>query len=464
MTDINSLLKLRHYYETGTTRPYAFRMEKLKKFKAAVLKYEKEIETALYSDLKKSPEEAYATETGLLLAELSIAIKNLHRWMRPERKGTNLVNLPSSTYLVKDPLGVVLIIGAWNYPLQLLLIPLVGAIAGGNCAVIKPSELAPATAGIIEKIITEIFPAEYVLTVQGNGAEVVPSMMSARTPSGNSFRFDHVFYTGSIPVGKSIYQLAAKDLIPVTLELGGKSPAIVEADASLKATARRIVLGKFINSGQTCIAPDYLLVHESVKDKLIEQMKDSIEHFYTKDPSTSYSYSKVINERRFDKLLTYLQQGTIIYGGNHDKSKLYIQPTLIDNVSLSALVMTEEIFGPILPVFTFTAMEDAISIVQRNPDPLAFYLFTSSSQKEKEWVQKISFGGACINNAAWHFANHHIPFGGIRSSGIGSYHGKSTFEIFTHKKPVMKTPTWFDPDLKYPPFEKKMKWFKRFIK
>jgi len=341
---------------------------------------------------------------------------------------------------------------------------LVGAIAGGNCAVIKPSELAPATAGIIEKIITEIFPAEYVLTVQGNGAEVVPSMMSARTPSGNSFRFDHVFYTGSIPVGKSIYQLAAKDLIPVTLELGGKSPAIVEADASLKATARRIVLGKFINSGQTCIAPDYLLVHESVKDKLIEQMKDSIEHFYTKDPSTSYSYSKVINERRFDKLLTYLQQGTIIYGGNHDKSKLYIQPTLIDNVSLSALVMTEEIFGPILPVFTFTAMEDAISIVQRNPDPLAFYLFTSSSQKEKEWVQKISFGGACINNAAWHFANHHIPFGGIRSSGIGSYHGKSTFEIFTHKKPVMKTPTWFDPDLKYPPFEKKMKWFKRFIK
>ncbi len=287
MTDINSLLKLRHYYETGTTRPYAFRMEQLKKFKAAVLKYEKEIETALYSDLKKSPEEAYATETGLLLAELSIAIKNLHRWMRPERKGTNLVNLPSSTYLVKDPLGVVLIIGAWNYPLQLLLIPLVGAIAGGNCAVIKPSELAPATAGIIEKIITEIFPAEYVLTVQGNGAEVVPSMMSARTPSGNSFRFDHVFYTGSIPVGKSIYQLAAKDLIPVTLELGGKSPAIVEADASLKATARRIVLGKFINSGQTCIAPDYLLVHESVKDKLIEQMKDSIEHFYTNDPSTS---------------------------------------------------------------------------------------------------------------------------------------------------------------------------------
>jgi aldehyde dehydrogenase (NAD+) len=464
MTDINSLLKLRHYYETGITRPYAFRVEQLKKFKAVVLKYEKEIEAALYADLKKSPEEAYATETGLLLAELNTAIKNLRQWMRPERRGTNLVNLPSSSYIVKDPLGVVLIIGAWNYPLQLLLIPLVGAIAGGNCAVIKPSELAPATAGIVEKMMTEIFAGEYILTVQGNGAEVVPAMMSARTPSGNLFRFDHVFYTGSIPVGKSIYQLAAKDLIPVTLELGGKSPAIVEADASLKATARRIVMGKFINSGQTCVAPDYVLVHASVKDKLIGQIKDSIEHFYTSDPSTSYSYSKIINERRFDKLLTYLQQGTIIYGGNHDRSKLYIQPTLIDNVSLDAPLMTEEIFGPVLPVFTFNTMEEAIRIVQRNADPLAFYLFTSSSSKEKEWVEKVSFGGACINNAAWHFANHHIPFGGIRNSGIGSYHGKSTFEVFTHRKPVMKTPTWFDPDIKYPPFEKKLKLFRWVIR
>src|SRR5882724_7758464 len=250
MTDINSLLKLRSYYETGITRPYSFRIEQLKKLKAAVLKHEKEIEAALYTDLKKSPEETYATETGLLLAELNTSIKHLRQWMRPERKGTNLVNLPSSSYIVKDPLGAVLIIGAWNYPLQLLLIPLIGAIAGGNCAVIKPSELSPTTADVIEKIIAEIFPAEYVLTVQGNGAEVVPAMM-------NVFRFDHVFYTGSITVGKSIYQLAAKDLIPVTLELGGKSPAIVEADASLKATARRIVLGKFINSGQTCVAPDY---------------------------------------------------------------------------------------------------------------------------------------------------------------------------------------------------------------
>ena len=457
MTDINSLLKLRSYYETGITRPYAFRIEQLKKFKATVIKYEKEIEAALYADLKKSPEETYATETGLLLAELNTTIKHLRQWMQPERKSTNLVNLPSSSYIVKDPLGVVLIIGAWNYPLQLLLIPLVGAIAGGNCAIIKPSELSLATATLIEKIIGEIFSSDYVLTVQGNGAEVVPAMM-------NSFRFDHVFYTGSIPVGKSIYQLAAKDLVPVTLELGGKSPAIVEADASLKATARRIVLGKFVNSGQTCIAPDYVLVHVSVKDKLIEQMKNSIENFYSCDPSTSYSYSKIINERRFDKLLTYLQQGTIIYGGKHDRPTLYIQPTLIDNVSLDAPLMTEEIFGPILPVFTFNTMEEAINIVKRNADPLAFYLFTSSSQKEKEWVERVSFGGACINNAAWHFANHHLPFGGIRNSGIGAYHGQSTFEVFTHKKPVMKTPTWFDPDIKYPPFKGKLKLFKWVIR
>jgi aldehyde dehydrogenase (NAD+) len=457
MTDINSLLKLRSYYETGITRSYAFRIEQLKKFKAAVIKYQKEIEAALYADLKKSPEETYATETGLLLAELNTTIKHLRQWMQPERKSTNLVNLPSSSYIVKDPLGVVLIIGAWNYPLQLLLIPLVGAIAGGNCAVIKPSELSPVTAALIEKIIAEIFSSDYILTVQGNGAEVVPAMM-------NSFRFDHVFYTGSIPVGKSIYQLAAKDLVPVTLELGGKSPAIVEADASLKATARRIVLGKFVNSGQTCIAPDYVLVHASVKDKLIRQMKNTIEDFYTSDASASYSYSKIINERRFDKLLTYLQQGTIIYGGNHDKSKLYIQPTLMDNVSLDAPLMTEEIFGPILPVFTFNTTEEAINIVKLNADPLAFYLFTSSSQKEKEWVERVSFGGACINNAAWHFANHHLPFGGIRNSGIGAYHGKSTFEVFTHKKPVMKTPTWFDPDIKYPPFKGKLKLFKWVIR
>jgi aldehyde dehydrogenase (NAD+) len=280
----------------------------------------------------------------------------------------------------------------------------------------------------------------------------------------NAFRFDHVFYTGSIPVGKIIYQLAAKDLVPVTLELGGKSPAIVEADADLTTAAKRIVLGKFINAGQTCIAPDYLLVHESLKEKLVEKMKSLIEKFYTADASASYDYGKIINERRFNKLVSYLSLGNILAGGRYDQSKLFIAPTLIDNVSLDAPVMTEEIFGPIMPVHTFSNTDEAMKIVQRNADPLAFYLFTSDKKKEQAWINKIPFGGGCINNADWHFTNIHLPFGGVGSSGLGAYHGKYTFNTFTRLKPVMKTPTWFDPSLKYPPFKGKLKLFKWFIR
>jgi aldehyde dehydrogenase (NAD+) len=285
MADIGKLEDMRRLFYSGTTKPYSFRKEQLKKFKQAILTHEEEIYAALYTDLKKNKEETYAAELGLILAEINVALKNLHRWMEPQRAGTDLVNLPSRSKIYRDPLGVVLIIAPWNYPLQLLLIPLAGAIAGGNCVVLKPSELAPATASVIEKIISSTFEDHYIRVVQGNGATVVPEMM-------NAFRFDHVFYTGSIPVGKIIYQLAAKDLTPVTLELGGKSPAIAEADADLTTTARRIVLGKFINAGQTCIAPDYLLVHESIKDRLVEKMKGLIEKFYTSDASVSYDYGR----------------------------------------------------------------------------------------------------------------------------------------------------------------------------
>jgi aldehyde dehydrogenase (NAD+) len=452
-----SLTATRNYFNSGVTRSYDFRITQLKKFKQSLLAHEKEINDALYADLKKSAEETYATELGLLLAEMNGTIKNLRKWMRPQSAGTDLVNLPSSSKIYRDPLGVVLIISPWNYPLQLLLIPLVGAIAGGNCAVVKPSELAPATAAIIEKIITSIFPAEYVKVIQGDGAVAVPSMM-------NAFRFDHVFYTGSIAVGKIIYQLAAKDLVPVTLELGGKSPAIVEADANLTSAARRIVLGKFINSGQTCIAPDYLLVHESVKDELAGKMKTIIQKFYGEDASASYDYGKIINERRFDKLVSYLNQGTIICGGQYDKTKLFIAPTMMDLVSLDTTLMTEEIFGPILPVYSFKTSEEAMNIVQLNANPLAFYLFTASKKKEEEWINKISFGGGCINNTVWHFTNHHLPFGGVGNSGMGAYHGQFTFNTFTRQKPVIKTPTWFDPSLKYPSFKGKLKIFKWFIR
>ena len=452
-----SLTAIRNYFNSGATRSYEFRITQLKKFKQAVLAHEKEINDALYTDLKKSPEEAYASELGLLLAELNVTIKNLRVWMQPQSAGTDLVNLPSSSKIYRDPLGVVLIISPWNYPLQLLLIPLVGAIAGGNCAVVKPSELAPATAAVIEKIITAAFDSTYVKVVQGDGALAVPAMM-------NAFRFDHVFYTGSIPVGKIIYQLAAKDLVPVTLELGGKSPAIVEADANLNAAARRIVLGKFINVGQTCIAPDYLLVHASVKDALIAKMKFEIAQFYGDDASSSYDYGKIINERRFDKLVSYLDQGKIICGGQNDKTKLFIAPTLVENVSLDAPLMTEEIFGPVLPVISFTTTEEAMAIVQRNANPLAFYLFTASNQKQQAWISAISFGGGCINNTDWHFTNHHLPFGGVGNSGMGAYHGQFTFNTFTRQKPVMKTPVWFDPALKYPSFKGKLKMFKWIIK
>jgi aldehyde dehydrogenase (NAD+) len=453
----NNLALMRNYFSSGATGSYSFRKQQLLALKKAVLKYEKEINEALFTDLKKSIEEVYATETGLLIAEINTALKNLRKWMQPESVATNLLNLPSSSKIYREPLGIVLIIAPWNYPFQLALIPLVGAIAAGNCIVLKPSELSPATSNIIEKIIKEIYSEEYVQVVQGVGGEIIPAMM-------NSFRFDYIFFTGSIPVGKIIYQLAAKDLIPVTLELGGKSPAVVEADANITVAARRIILGKFANAGQTCIAPDYILVDEKIKDAFIRKLKETIIYFFGDDASASYDYGKIISEKRFDKLKSYLQQGKIIFGGENDRSKLFIAPTIMEDVPPDSLLMTEEIFGPILPVFTFARCEDAVNIIQRNPKPLSLYAFTSDPKKENRWIEQISFGGGCINNACWHFANHHLPFGGIGHSGVGSYHGKYSFDTFTHKKAVMKTATWFDPDLKYPPYKGKLKWFKLIIR
>ncbi|MDP9230706.1 MAG: aldehyde dehydrogenase family protein, partial [Bacteroidota bacterium] len=402
----DQLNDMRSYFQSGATRSYTFRKVQLKKLKQAILKYESEITQALYADLKKSAEESYATEIGLLLAEINVTLKNLHQWMQPKSAGTDLVNMPSGSKIYRDPLGVVLIIAPWNYPLQLLMIPLVGAIAGGNCVVLKPSEFAMATATIIEKMISEIFPPGYVKVVPGDGVEVVPAMMK-------NFRFDHVFYTGSIPVGKIIYQMAAEKLVPVTLELGGKSPAIVDRDANLSVTARRIVLGKFINTGQTCIAPDYVLVHNDVKEKFMEKLISTITKFYTRDAANNYDYGKIINEKRFDKLVSYLGQGKIVHGGQHDKTKLFISPTVLEDVSMDAPLMSEEIFGPLLPVITYNTTEEAMNIVQHNADPLAFYLFTNNKNTERHWIENTTFGGGCINNADWHFTNHHLPFGGV---------------------------------------------------
>jgi len=450
------LEKMRHYFNSGATRSYDFRKKQLQKIRQAVRQNETAIAEALYGDLKKSPEEAYASETGLLLAEIRVTLNSLRKWMRPQRVGTDLANFPSSATIYRDPLGVVLIIAPWNYPLQLLLIPMIGAIAGGNCVVLKPSEAAPATAALIEKIIGACFDEVYIKVVQGDGAAVVPAMM-------NAFRFDHIFYTGSVPVGKSIYRLAAEKLVPVTLELGGKSPAIVEEDADITRAAKRIVLGKFINTGQTCVAPDYVLVHTAVKDKLVEALKATIQQFYGENTTGSYDYGRIINARRFDKLVSYLGQGRVLYGGQYDKNELFMAPTLVEPDADSPL-MTEEIFGPVLPIVSFQTHAQARHMVERNPNPLAFYLFTASAKKEQEWINAVPFGGGCINNTAWYFTNHHLPFGGVGNSGMGAYHGKYTFDTFTRPKPVMKTPNWFDPALKYPPFRGKLKLFKWLIR
>ncbi|HEY5707658.1 MAG TPA: aldehyde dehydrogenase family protein [Terrimicrobiaceae bacterium] len=448
---------MREFYATGTTRPFRFRTKQLITLKRAVLKYEAEINRALYEDLRKTPEEAWVTETGLLLQEINHALKHLKQWMRPERVGTNLLNFPSTSYLYPSSKGVVLVIGTWNFPLQLLLIPFAGAVAAGNCVVLKPSEFAPATAAVIERIIAEIFPKELALVVQGEGAEVVPAMM-------NTFRFDHVFYTGSVPVGKSILQMAAKELVPVTLELGGKNPCIIEKDADLRVAARRITLGKFTNAGQMCVSPDYLLARAEIKDALVDLVRGNIAKFYGEHPTDGYGYGKIVNEKQFDKLVRYLSQGRIVAGGEYDRPKRFIAPTILEDVAPNASLMQEEIFGPILPVFSFRTNAEAINIIGSNPNPLSFYVFTRSREKEKEWIERIQFGTGCVNNSAWQFSNHYLPFGGVGQSGIGGYHGKHSFDVFTHRKAVMKTPTWFDPAIKYPPFKGKLrvlKWILR---
>ena len=457
MLHTSRLDAMRRYFSSGTTLTYDFRIEQLKKLKAAIIEHEQELFEALHTDLKKSPEESWVTEVGMVLAELNVKLRNLKKWMRPERVRTNLLNMPSTSYVYKDPWGVVLIIGPWNYPFQLLINPLLGAIAAGNCVVLKPSEFAPATSAVMKKIIEKTFPPDYILYAEGDGAKVIPELMQ-------HFHFDHVFYTGSTEVGRLIYKMAAEKLVAVTLELGGKSPCIVEDDANIKVAAKRIAVTKFSNAGQMCVAPDYLLVHESRKEEMINELRFAVKKFYGDKPEESYNYGKVINQKQFSRLVNYLNYGNIAFGGNHDDENLYIEPTVLTDITPDSPVMEDEIFGPILPLLTFKTADEAKKIIALNPNPLALYIFTSSKKKENDWLHSVSFGGGCVNNASWHLANHNLPFGGRGFSGIGQYHGQHSFETFSHKKSVMKTPTWFDPAIKYPPFKGKLKLFKRFIK
>ncbi|WP_276479750.1 aldehyde dehydrogenase [Paraflavitalea pollutisoli] len=453
----DAMLRMRHYFESGVTRSYKFRKEQLLHLKRALLKFEVPLHEALHTDLKKSAEESWVTETGFLLTEINTALKKLKAWMQPASVSTNLVNLPSSSYVYREPLGTVLIISPWNYPLQLLLAPLVGAMAAGNCIVLKPSEYAPATAAVVKQLIEATFPREYILYIEGEGATVVPQLMEL-------FRFDHVLYTGSTAIGKRIYQQAAKNLVPVTLELGGKSPCVVEGDANIKVAARRIALAKFSNAGQMCVAPDYVLVHRSVYDDLLLKLKQTVQQFFSPDPANSYNYGKIINARQFQRLISLIENGEVAFGGQHDEAILYIAPTILTGVALDDVVMQEEIFGPILPVIPFDTREEAKAIIDLRPDPLAFYIFASNNTVQQTWIKWVPSGGACINNCSWHLTNPRLPFGGRGPSGLGAYHGHYSFETFSHRKSVLKTPTWFDPDIKYPPFKGRLKWFKWIIR
>jgi aldehyde dehydrogenase (NAD+) len=448
--------ELRVFFETGTTRSFAFRKKQLEKLREGIAAHEEELFAALKEDLGKSAEETWITENGMVLSELRYAIRKLGSWMKPEKRKTNLLNFPSRSYVLREPLGVVLIIGPWNYPFQLLFNPLVGAITAGNCVVLKPSEFTPATNAVMKKILlTGPDPRQFVF-LEGNGAEVLPPLFEA-------FRFDHVFFTGSTNVGREIYRMAANALTPVTLELGGKSPCVVEKDAQIQVAARRIAITKFSNAGQMCVAPDYVLVDETIQQPFLEALRKTVRDFFGEKAEESYSYARIISEKHFRRLNGFLRETEAWYGGRTNPSELFIEPTIVVNPPPGATFLEEEIFGPILPVIGFRDRASALQVIRRHAEPLAFYVYTSSAEAEKFWLEQVPAGGTCINNSSWHLTNHHLPFGGRGPSGMGHYHGKYSFDTFSHLRAVLKTPTWFDPALKYPPFEGKLKWYKKFL-
>ena len=444
------------FFASGVTLSYEFRKKQLQLLKKAIKKHEERILEALYADLHKPPVEAFGSEIGLMYVEIKDILTGLKHWMRAEAVTSPLAQYPSESRIYRMPLGLTLIIAPWNYPFQLLMAPLAGAIAGGNCVVLKPSELAPHTAAVIETMIKETFAPSYITVLQGDGGVVIPDVMQ--------HRFDHVFFTGSTAVGRKILEMATPHLTPVTLELGGKSPCIVDDKVDINVAAKRIIWGKYWNAGQTCIAPDYILVHQKVKDELIAAMKKAIIHFWGEDPQQSPDYGRIINTKRFHVLRKYLEQGNVLHGGFTDENELFISPTLVDGVDWNSPVMQEEIFGPILPVITFDKLEDAVQLIRQQPYPLSLYIFTKRTKTEKVLLEQVRFGGGCINNTLVHFTNTELPFGGVGNSGTGRYHGKYSFETFTHAKSMIKTATWLDVPMKYPPYKNKLKMVKMIMK
>jgi len=450
--------RLRSHFDSGVTRSYAARREALKALQAALREHEEELLAAMHADMRKPRFEAYMSDIGLVYTAIDHALKHLKGWMEPQRVHSPLAIQVAESRVYPEPLGVVLIIAPWNYPALLLLTPLVGALAAGNCVALKPSEDAPHTAAAVERMLHEALPSDLISVVQGAGSEVVPALMQG-------FRFDHVFFTGSPGVGRAIMRMAAEQLVPVTLELGGKSPAIVDRTADVKVAAKRIAWSKYFNAGQTCIATDHALVHAAVMDEFIDRFARFVKKAYGEDPQQSPDYARMVNDRRYQTVSAYLGQGKQVIGGAADASDRYIAPAVLTNVALDSPVMREEIFGPVLPVISWSEPEEVLAITRRNPNPLAAYIFSSDRSAQRFFRERIAFGGGCINHCLLQFGPDDLPFGGVGNSGMGRYHGKSTFDLFSNRKGIVHASTLIDPGLQEPPYtrmkERILRWVLR---
>jgi aldehyde dehydrogenase (NAD+) len=443
------------FFQSGAALELNFRREALTRLFNKIEEMRPEIHAALYSDLRKSEFEAIETETSGILEEIIYIRKRLKKWAKPRRVPVHLNNLPAKGRIYPEPYGSALIFSAWNYPFQLAISPLIAALAAGNCVVLKPAAQAPATAAVIKTLLDSCFDEEYVATLVGEDEETEALLQN---------KFDYIFYTGGPGFGRKVMQAAAENLTPVTLELGGKSPCIVAPDADLKVSARRIVWGKFLNAGQTCVAPDYLLVHAEIKPALLTQMRETVKEFYGSDPRQSPDYPRIINERHFDRLSSLMKDRKIFCGGTTDREDLYIEPTIFDETDPEAEIMQQEIFGPLLPVISWTDFEEVVDFINARPKPLAMYYFSKSKRELDALINRTSAGGIAVNDTITHFINASMPFGGIGESGIGAYHGKYGFDTFSHFKPVMVKPTFIDIPLRYPPFAGKLKWVKKLLK
>ncbi|MBJ2172926.1 aldehyde dehydrogenase [Aureibaculum sp. A20] len=442
----------RSFFKTQQSKEVLFRKKALKRLRQEIVNREDDICDALYADFKKPRFETLAAETQFVLAELKHVLKNIDEWASPERVDSSWMNWPSADFIYKEPYGSVLIIAPWNYPFQLAIAPLIGAIAAGNTAVVKPSEVTPNTAAIVSEIINAVFDSRHVTVVEG-GVEVSQQLLAEK--------WDAIFFTGSSNVGQIVYESAAKHLTPVTLELGGKNPCIVDETASIALAAKRIVWGKFLNAGQTCIATDYILVHENVKDKLIKALEQSITKCYGENVEASPDFARIVNQKHFTRLKEMLDGEEKLFGGKHNVADNFLAPTLVNESKLDSKLMAGEIFGPILPIISYQTFEDIEQYISNYEKPLATYVFSTNKKFQKRIITTFSFGGGAINDTVIQITNKRLPFGGVGQSGIGAYHGKESFDVFSHQKAIIKKANWFDAPLRYPPYNLSMKIVKK---